>query len=349
MEYQLDKGAPRADRAGTVLQIGVKKGESVQPGVVVARIGDLSVAQVEVLVKESDVGAVVPGLPVTVTSPSVPGEEFAGVVKKVGLVAREPGELNPDPAIPVTVEIPVAAGKLRAGVTAEATIHLPAQKAPVVPLTAIVRIDGKSHVFVADGDRVVLRRIWPGVSDNEWTTVLKGVGPGETVVVSPPDDLTEGSKINAPGGETIALSPAGKYLVVAGLAAAPWGEIIIAIPFGYGLGLSLPVVTGVAWLANLLPVAVICLFFRRWNLAQRFKPESPRVRRAFALIDKYGIPGLALLAPITTGVYIASAISLVSGASPTRVLTWQALGLAGWAAAASATTFLGFDLAKRLF
>lgn len=73
-------------------------------------------------------------------------------------------------------------------------------------------------------------------------------------------------------------------------------------PFGYGLGLSLPVVTGIAWLANLFPVAVICLFFRRWNLSQRFKPESPRAKRAFALINKYGTPGLALLAPITTGV-----------------------------------------------
>lgn len=351
MEYQLDKGVIRAERAGTVLQIGVKKGEAVQPGTVIAIVGDLSVAKVDVLVKESDIGAVVPGLRVTVSSPSVPGEEFAGAVKKVGLVARAPSEENPDPAIPVTVEIPAAAGRLRSGVTAEATIHLAAQQAPVVPLTAIVRIDGKPYVFVVDGDRVALRRIWLAVNDKEWAAIRKGVSPGETVVVSPPDDLTELSRIKVKklDSSALSLSPAAKYLAVAGLAAAPWGEVVIAIPFGYGLGLSLPVVTGLAWLASLFPVAVICLFFRRWNLSQRFRPESPRAKRALALINKYGTPGLALLAPVTTGVYIASAICLMSGAPPARVFAWQALGLAGWAAVAGAATFFGFHLAERLF
>ncbi len=51
-----------------------------------------------------------------------------------------------------------------------------------VKTAAIQRMEGKSVVFVQQGERYSMRPVKTGLSDNEWTEVLEGIQPGEAYV-----------------------------------------------------------------------------------------------------------------------------------------------------------------------
>lgn len=68
---------------------------------------------------------------------------------------------------------------------------------------------------------------------------------------------------------------------------------------------------------------------------------SRRSQRARALAQRWGVPGLALLAPLTTGTHIATIAALTTGSEPRRVLWWMTAGLVLWAIAAAVVTAAG--------
>ena len=71
----------------------------------------------------------------------------------------------------------------------------------LVPPTAIVEREGKSVLFVLDGDRARLRTVTPGPSYGGRRLVVDGLRPGERVVRNPPAGLTDGMGVttHAPG------------------------------------------------------------------------------------------------------------------------------------------------------
>lgn len=150
-----------------------------------------------------------------------------------------------------------------------------------------------------------------------------------------------------------------RLITVIGMAAAPWGEELVAIPLGVGFGLPPLLVWPLAVTANMMPVLVLVwLFTRRRSRALLRDIESDadpaadpghpaldtqvkRHARARALVDRWGLPGLALLAPPLTGVYVATAAALLLGLSPRLIIPWFAGSLAGWGAFATGLTTLG--------
>jgi Ca2+/H+ antiporter, TMEM165/GDT1 family len=71
---------------------------------------------------------------------------------------------------------------------------------------------------------------------------------------------------------------------------------------------------------------------------------SRRAERARRLARRYGVPGLALLAPITTGTHIAALAALAIGGGRARVLVALTLGLTGWAVVATVAATPGASL-----
>jgi multidrug efflux pump subunit AcrA (membrane-fusion protein) len=66
----------------------------------------------------------------------------------------------------------------------------------LVPATAIVPRDGHSVVFVLDGERVRQRKVTPASQTyGDLRLVPAMVKPGESVVVSPPAELHDGSDV----------------------------------------------------------------------------------------------------------------------------------------------------------
>ncbi|MEM1504094.1 small multi-drug export protein [Domibacillus sp. 8LH] len=141
-----------------------------------------------------------------------------------------------------------------------------------------------------------------------------------------------------------------QYVVLFLLGAAPWMDVSIIVPLGVLWGLS-PVGVGLtAFIGNFLLIVLLGLFFKQiaeWRTARRQKKgiTSPTKRetRSREIWDKYGIPGLALLAPILVGTDIAAILALTFGSSKSTVVGWMAVSLALWTIVFVVASMYGFS------
>lgn len=58
---------------------------------------------------------------------------------------------------------------------------------------------------------------------------------------------------------------------------------------------------------------------------------------------RYGLPGLALLAPVITGVHLATVMALALGTPRQRVVWWMTASLALWAVVTAVVTAAGVE------
>ena len=65
--------------------------------------------------------------------------------------------------------------------------------------------------------------------------------------------------------------------------------------------------------------------------------------RARRLFDRFGLPGLALLGPLLTGVHFAALVALAAGARRRPTTVWLLGGVVGWSALAAAATVFGLE------
>ncbi len=126
------------------------------------------------------------------------------------------------------------------------------------------------------------------------------------------------------------------------LAATPWIELVVVIPAGTAMGLPMLPVTATAFLGNALPVLAIAALFRWWERRRgpvqcRWGPRASRIWR------RYGLPGLALLAPVVTGIHMATVMALALGTPRRRTVQWMVASLAGWTVVTGAFTALGIE------
>jgi Putative small multi-drug export protein len=109
---------------------------------------------------------------------------------------------------------------------------------------------------------------------------------------------------------------------------------LVAIPTGVAMRLD-PVVAALCAWAGYTAIAAAILAIgtpaRRW-LTEKFKisPHPNPEKLLWRVWIRYGLPGLALLAPVTCGPYFAALIALALGEKPRRLLTWIALGVIPW-------------------
>lgn len=156
------------------------------------------------------------------------------------------------------------------------------------------------------------------------------------------------------------------YLAVLVAAATPWLEVLLVVPAGIVAGLSpapVIVVAAVGNVATLVPAVYGSDRVRQWwrqRRGQRVLAATPAVdapgdgvqppaedrgarRRARHLFDRYGLPGLAVLGPLVTGIHVAAVAAIAAGADRRRTLTWLAGGVAVWSALAGLLTVLGIE------
>ncbi|MFP8956378.1 small multi-drug export protein [Natrialbaceae archaeon A-CW3] len=124
-----------------------------------------------------------------------------------------------------------------------------------------------------------------------------------------------------------------QYVLVFLLAATPLLEILVVIPIGIALGLDPIAVAVVAFAGNVLPIYGIVALAERvsaWLERRRSSEPSTRRKRATRIWNDYGLPGLALLSPIVTGVHLATVLSLSLGARRQATLVWMTLSIGLW-------------------
>lgn len=78
----------------------------------------------------------------------------------------------------------------------------------------------------------------------------------------------------------------------------------------------------------------------------RFSPTPDPTKRFWRVWKHGGLPGLALLAPVTIGPYFAALLALMLGERPVRVLAWIVLAAIPWCILFAALAAAGVALAK---
>jgi len=164
---------------GRVVEMRVKRGETVEPSDTLFLVADLSKVWVELTVFERDLAAVRQGDSVEVQVP-------ADRTTYRGTIAHIPEVIDDEKhAAEVRVELDNP-GALRPGLAVMATIEAsgPRESRLVVPRAAVTRVDGQPTVFVKTGPlSVEPRQPELGPEDEDFAAVNKGLKAGEEVVV----------------------------------------------------------------------------------------------------------------------------------------------------------------------
>jgi putative flippase GtrA len=106
-------------------------------------------------------------------------------------------------------------------------------------------------------------------------------------------------------------------------------ELSLGVLGGVAFGLPFILIGATTILGNLVALALALLagerlqrwIYRRPGLAKRRK-------RVEQIWNRYGVLGVALLAPIITGAVLATVLALALGAPPRPLLRWMALSTA---------------------
>jgi RND family efflux transporter MFP subunit len=177
-ETQVEALTVRAATSGIVQSVDVDPGMSVAQNTAIARIADTRDLKAVLQVAESDVHAVVPGMPVRIDT----GD---GVV--MGHVARiAPSAQNGTVAVDVTF-----ARTLPSGARPDANVDGTIEIASIPNAISIARPAGASDDSTIDvfkivdgGTRAVRVRVHLGQGSNDRVQILSGIAPGDTIIVS---------------------------------------------------------------------------------------------------------------------------------------------------------------------
>ncbi|MFF2089288.1 small multi-drug export protein [Paenibacillus sp. NPDC058174] len=144
-----------------------------------------------------------------------------------------------------------------------------------------------------------------------------------------------------------------KYILLFLLAAAPWLDIFAVIPLGIVANMQPVAVAVTGFSGNFLMTLLIGIFydqFQSWREKRRLKKgiivPSKKENSARQVWDRYGLPGLALLAPLIFGTDIATLLALSLGSSRVRVIQWMAVSLALWTVVMTLGSVYGFSFMK---
>jgi uncharacterized membrane protein len=143
------------------------------------------------------------------------------------------------------------------------------------------------------------------------------------------------------------------YLTIIVLAATPWIEILVVIPFGIGVGLNPVLVALFSFLGNIIPIYLIVVGFERLNIwwAKRrgkylVNPSdeswsSGRKAKAMNILRRYGVPGMALVSPILIGAHLGAVITLLVKAPRNQIIWWMSVSLAIWTIVLTIASYFG--------
>ncbi len=166
------------------------KGQQIQERQELICLPTTASMMADVKIHESSLRKVQKDMPVRVTVDAVPGKVFAARVGTIGFLPDAQSMwMNPDLKLYETeVDIDGDAKDLRAGMSCKAEIIVASYADAVyVPVTAVVRVKGKTTVYIADGTKNGTPRVVEiGLDNNRMVHVVSGLKEGEKVLAAPP-------------------------------------------------------------------------------------------------------------------------------------------------------------------
>jgi HlyD family secretion protein len=203
-ETQLTNTIIRAPVSGTILERNVERGEFVTTGFVgdrgakgyVVSIADLRDLQVELDINQNDFAKLDARQKGIVTTDAYPDRKYEGLIEEMSPEANRQKAtvqvkvkvLNPDEYLRPEMNASVAFLAKEQPRTENAGVQKPVI---VVPASAI---RDNSVFIVADG-RAVRRTVKTGGTGEDGVRIEQGLNGGEDVIVNPPAELKDGSKV----------------------------------------------------------------------------------------------------------------------------------------------------------
>ena len=143
------------------------------------------------------------------------------------------------------------------------------------------------------------------------------------------------------------------------MAAVPWVEILMVIPAGIAYGLSPLGVVAAAFLGNILPVWGLIFAYEKWVAWRRSRSQlnednqdgtslssfkgksSSKIARAQRIWERYGLPGLAFMGPMITGIHLAVLIALALKSPRRSTFYWMTASLGLWSVGLGVVSYYG--------
>jgi len=146
-------------------------------------------AKAEVNVHESSLEKIQLGLPAVITVEALPGKKFSGTVAVIApLPDAQSMWMNPDLKVYNTdIYLDNNDSSLRTGMSCQAEIIIEQYNDVVyVPVQAVLRVGGKSTVYVVGSKTLEPRGVEIGLDNNRMVRIISGLSEGEVVSLAPP-------------------------------------------------------------------------------------------------------------------------------------------------------------------
>jgi Cu(I)/Ag(I) efflux system membrane fusion protein len=170
-----------APQSGVVTELSVREGEQLTPGMPLMKLADLSSVWIVAEIPEAQAAWIAVGKPAEARLRGLPGKVFEGAVEYIyPLLDTQTRTLR------ARLVFANADGALKPGMVAEVALFGGARHAvTLVPSEAVIRTGTRSVVMVAEGGgRYRPVEVELGPERNEEIEILKGLQPGQQVVVS---------------------------------------------------------------------------------------------------------------------------------------------------------------------
>lgn len=165
--------------SGIVIERNGTIGATVASDATVFKIIDISSVWIDANVFEKDLERVRRGQEVRVSVPAFPGASFSGRVILISSV------VDPETrSVKVRTEVPNPDGRLKPDMFANVQIITDLKRTAIsIPQSAVLNDDGKSVVFVSDGNGYKKIQVTTGIQGNDRVEIIEGLKAGDKVVV----------------------------------------------------------------------------------------------------------------------------------------------------------------------
>ncbi|MBU2509937.1 efflux RND transporter periplasmic adaptor subunit [bacterium] len=190
-----DKSKVKAPFSGIIKSKSVQIGGYVSAGESLLEMMDISKVLATVNIPEKDVRFVKVGQKAKVVLDAFPGKIFTGTVKTLGLEADTSSR-----SFPVEVVIDNKEGSLLPGMMSRAALQtISVDNQILIPAHAVLEKNDGKVVFVEQGGKAIEKKVVVGVTVENSVQVMDGLNPGDKLIISGHQFLSDNQKINVIG------------------------------------------------------------------------------------------------------------------------------------------------------
>ena len=178
--------------SGVISSKSIEPGMNVMPGIEVMQLADISTVNIKIAVPEKEISRVNKGQQAEVMVGALGDKLFTGVVSEKGIAANPLAH-----TYEVKIKLNNTSHELMPGMVCKVGVHSHETEAGIVLPNHTVQLqpDGKKFVWVVKGNAASQRMVSTGELTTQGVVITAGLQPGDEVIVSGNQKVSEGTKI----------------------------------------------------------------------------------------------------------------------------------------------------------